>query len=348
MKAKRIRMGVSGLGRIGWKFHCKEISEHREFELAAVADPSAERRREAEAAYGCRAFPSYAHMISEAELDAVVVASPTHLHKAQAVAALRKGLHVLLEKPMALDLAEAQVVVRAARRAKRVLTVYQPHRLRAYFQQLLRILRSGKLGTIYHVRLAMFDFERRDDWQSLRKYGGGILNNYGAHALDQILALLGHDVRRVFCNRRIVATLGDAEDVVKVVCETRDGAVGEVDINQASPVSPFGIVVHGSRGVLTSDRKAFTVRRIPARGLKPKKLNKSLAAANRQYPSDDVRFLEEIIPVDEKYKIDVYKDFARAVRTGAAPYIRPEETLAVMSLIEACRKDSPRIFEARL
>jgi predicted dehydrogenase len=65
---------------------------------------------------------------------------------------------------------------------------------------------------VYHVRRALFNFARRDDWQSLRRYGGGMLNNYGAHAIDQVLQLIGYDIRRVFCNLRLVASLGDADE----------------------------------------------------------------------------------------------------------------------------------------
>jgi len=340
---KRIRIGVAGLGRIGWHFHCRQIVESRDFDLAAVADPEAERRREAEAACGCASFSSVERMLDGAELDAAVIATPTHLHKPHALAALRKGLHVYLEKPMAMDLAEARAIVRAAARARRALSVYQPHRAGEYFQHILRIVRSGRIGRVYHVRIGAFRYVRRDDWQSLRKYGGGMLNNYGAHALDQALFMTGYDVRQVFCNLRRVAALGDSEDVVKVVYETRRGMVGEVEINQACVTNPFEFEVYGTRGVIEKLGRDLKVSSFSPRSLKPKRLRRALAGADRKYPKDDVKTREWTIPVNPRYRIDVYKDLASAIRRGTPLLVDPKETLEVMKLMDRCRKASGRI-----
>ena len=129
MTNKRLRIGVAGLGRIGWKFHCARLGTHPDFMLAAVADTDPERLAEAESTYGCQGFASFEEMLAQAGLDAVVIATPTHLHESMSLAAFARGAHVLLEKPMALDYAQAERIVREAERTGRLLTVYQPHRL---------------------------------------------------------------------------------------------------------------------------------------------------------------------------------------------------------------------------
>ncbi len=346
--SRMLRIGVAGLGRIGWGFHCKAIGPHKDWQLVAVADPAAERCAEAQQTYGCRAFRRFQEMLEQADLDAVTIATPTHLHKGHVLAAARRGLHIMLEKPMAANLADARAIVRAAKHAGCILTVYQPHRAAAYFRHLQRIIASGRIGQVYHVRRGSFRFVRRDDWQSLRKFGGGMLNNYGAHALDQMLALTGYDVRKVFCDLRRVASLGDAEDVVKVVYQTRSGTIGEVDINQATPHGPYDIEVYGTRGVITKHKDEYTVRWLPRGELKAKRLDARLASAGRKYPTDDVEFRQEVIRVDPKYQVDVYKDFARAIRTGGAPFVPAEQTLEVMRIMEWCRRDSKRITQTPL
>ncbi|NQT93378.1 MAG: Gfo/Idh/MocA family oxidoreductase, partial [Lentisphaerae bacterium] len=340
---KKIKIAVAGLGRIGWHFHCKVIAESRDFELVAVADPDAERRAEAEGIYGCASSADYDAMLDAGGLDAVVVATPTHFHKAHSLAALRKGMHVYLEKPMAMDLAEARAIARAAKKAGRVLSVYQPHRAHACLQHVLRIIRSGKIGEVYHVRRGMFNFARRNDWQSLRKFGGGMLNNYGAHCLDQVLFITGYDVKRITCNLRRVASMGDAEDVVKIFYETRGGVVGEVDINQACVLRPYEFEVLGTRGGIVVSNQEITVRWFSPRGLKAKELDPSLASANRRYPSDSIEVKEETVPVNPRYGVDVYKDLARAIRTGATPLVDPAETLQVMKVMQRCREDAGKI-----
>ncbi|HRU07330.1 MAG TPA: Gfo/Idh/MocA family oxidoreductase, partial [Candidatus Brocadiia bacterium] len=94
---RRIRMGVAGLGRIGWGFHCQQIAASKDFALAAVADPEAARREEAVKTFGCKAFESFEAMLAGGALDAVVVATPTHLHKPHALAAFKRGLHAVVE-----------------------------------------------------------------------------------------------------------------------------------------------------------------------------------------------------------------------------------------------------------
>jgi predicted dehydrogenase len=342
-----IRIAVAGLGRIGWDFHCAEIARHREFVLAAVADPDTERRRQAEATYSCRAFESYDRMIEDTPLDAVVIATPTHLHRPMAVAAFRKGLHVFLEKPMAPDVAEARQILSAARKARRVLTVYQPRRADPVFQRLLKIVKSGRIGQPYHVRVGCFRYVRRDDWQSLMKYGGGMLNNYGAHFLDQLLCLTGQHVKRMFCQLRRVATLGDADDAVKVVYETIDGVTAELDINMGSLIDPFEMEVYGTRGAITCRKQMLTVRCLPKGRLPAKRIQRGLASEGRKYPADQLAIREEQIRADPGDAVDVYRDLARAIRSGKRPFVTPEETVFLMELIHRCRQDAGPIIENR-
>lgn len=347
MKRRKIRIAVAGLGRIGWDFHALGLAKHPRFSLVAVADTEEARRREAEDQLGCASHAGFDDMIGSADLEAVVIATPSHLHREMAVAALKRGLHVLLEKPMAPDYRDSRAIARAARQARRVLTVYQPVRLASSFQHLLRIVRSGRIGRVVWAQRGMWNYVRRDDWQSLRRYGGGMLNNYGAHGVDQLLQIVGYDVRRVFCTMQLVASLGDAEDVVKVIIQTRGGAVGQLDVNQASAVQPYELVVWGTRGTVAYENGRFRVRWCEPRNLPPKKLDRHLASAGRRYPHDEIPWEEETIAVDEGCGIDVFTDFADAIRKGTPPAVLPEEPLAVMRVLERCREGAGSIRRMR-
>ena len=349
MPRERIRIGVAGLGRIGWEFHCRQIATHPEFELAAVQDVKPERRREAEQTYGAQTFRDFTVMLDTAHLDVAVVATPTHYHKPMSIEALRKGCHVFLEKPMAANAADAGAIVRAAKRYSRIVTVYQPLRASAYFQHLRKILASGIIGDVYHIRVGGYRYARRNDWQAMRRFGGGMLNNYGAHSLDQLLQLIGYDVKRVFANLRVAASLGDADDVVKVIIETRSGVIGELDINQASTINPYVLQVWGTRGALTmgENRDRFVITYFKSSDLPTKSLNTALASVGRKYPTDDIAFREETVPVDQSLAVDVYADLATAIRRSRAPFVKAEEPLAVMRLIDRCRESSGRVIKMK-
>jgi predicted dehydrogenase len=323
--------------------HCASLSKHKDFELVAIADPMEERRREAASVYGCRTHASHRDMLDAGGLDVVFVASPTHLHKSNAIEALRAGLHVFLEKPMALNATEARAIIREAEKAKRVLTVCQPHRAMAYFQHALSIIRSGRLGTVYHIKRADFRFVRRNDWQAMLKYGGGMLNNYGAHFLDQLLTITGSDIQHLYCHLRRVASLGDSDDVVNVIYDTRNGMVGELEINEATLIAPYDMVVYGTHGVLQKEGNRFRIRYFSPKALPRKKLDTDLASSGRLYPNDSITPKEEVVDIDGKYAVDYYADFSHAIRTGAQPMAKPRETLAVMLVLAQCRKASGRI-----
>ncbi len=343
MDSQRVRIGVVGLGRIGWSFHCKSLAKREDFVLVAVADTDAERRREAEESMGCRAYAESDRMVASEGLDAVVIATPTHLHESMVMKAFDAGLHVLLEKPMAPTYEEAARMVETAERTGRVFTVYQPHRHHAYFQHLRAILATGKIGEVYWVQRGAFSYARRNDWQSLREFGGGMLNNYGAHYLDQVLQLIGYDIRRVFCNLQLVASLGDADDVVKIVVETERGAIGECTINQASVAKPYEFIIWGKHGTLSYTDNTFHIVSFDPESLPDKQLNKSLTSADRKYPHDKPELTRETIPVDPAFQVDVFADFASAIRKDTPPAVPPRQTLALMELLRRCRENSAGI-----
>ncbi len=345
---KPIRIGVAGLGRIGWQFHCAAIAKHPEFQLVAVADTDAARGREATEKYGCTAYATFDAMLDAAGLDAVAIATPTHLHRAMSVAALKRGLHVYLEKPMAPTLKDAQAIADAAKRAKRIVSVYQPHRAAAYYQTLRKLVADGRIGRMVQVRRGHFSYVRRDDWQGLRKFGGGMLNNYGAHFLDQVLNLTGSRLRRLFCQLCCVATLGDADDVVKIVYETRDRVLADLEINCATASAPYEFEVLGTYGTITMQKGVFTVRWFDPAALPQKALKDDLAAANRAYPWEQIPFQEAKVETDQALQVDVYADLARAIRTGGQPFVPVEETLAVMRIMAQCRASvGPRPVDQR-
>lgn len=347
MGKRKLHIGVVGLGRAGWHLHCLPLSRHTDFRLVAVADAEEERRIEGGKAFNCASFNSLAQMLGAVQLDAVVIATPTHLHKEMAQLAFRRGLHVVLEKPMAVDVGEARAIIRSAKRYRRVLSVFFQYRAEAWFQHLLKIVESGNIGDIYQVRLGRFNYVRRADWQCLREYGGGILGNLGSHYIDILFQLIGYDIKRVFCHTGRVAALGDAEDVTKVIIETRRGVIGEADLNFASAINPYELEVYGTRGALTLNKGKFKLRYFNPDDLPPMELDTSLTAADREYPEDKINFHEEIIPVEKRLQIDFFAEFALAVRTGVELFVKKKEALAVMRMVEECRRDAGRIVEHR-
>jgi predicted dehydrogenase len=331
---------VVGLGRIGFGFHAPAIARNPGFRLAGVADPLPERRAEAAAEWGVPSFASLEAMLETVRADVVVIASPTEFHAVQVLAAYAHGAHVLCDKPVARTVAELDLMLAAAVAAGRRFLAYQPYRLKPEVRALKAIIDRGLLGPIHLIRRARCNYERRSDWQALRAHGGGMLNNYGSHCLDELLVLTGAEaIRTVYCQTRCVATAGDAEDVVKAVLVTAGGCVLDLDISQASALPGPAWQVCGSRGGALWDEAArcWRIRYFRPEDLPPLTLQSGLAAAGRLYQTERLPWREETFSADQYPEPDYYDAAWRHFANGEDPPVTPAESRLLVGLIERCR-----------
>ena len=341
-----MKTALIGLGRIGWQYHLPQIVKHEGFELAAVVDTNPERLREAEVAYGVRGYADAAEMLAKEAPELVVVASPTVFHRQHAMDALRAGAHVFLDKPMACSLSEAREIVDRARACNRKLMVYKPHRATAEALAARQVLDSGLLGRVYMIRRASNGYNRRADWQAFEKNGGGMLSNYGAHYIDQLLYLTGGVPEEVRCWRMREVSLGDADDVVKVIIRTANGPLLDVDISQAAALSAEPWLLLGTLGAAklekTDEGARFLVRYLKPDELPPLEADGCLLAKGRRYDQDGtLPWRSERFPVRPDMAVDFYDRCRAYFIEGGAPFVPVEETLRVMEILEECRTGAP-------
>jgi predicted dehydrogenase len=190
-----LRVGVIGIGWAGQQ-HLAAYHALANVEIIAIAGMEADLLTSLAARYGVRMlFQRWEELIELANLDAVSIAVPTYLHAPIAIAALKRGLHVLTEKPLARNSVEGQQMVDAARDAGRVLDVVFNHRLRGDVQMLGNIIRRGEIGRPYYAKASWMrrrGIPQGGSWFTNQKMsGGGPLVDIGVHVLDYSLFLLG-------------------------------------------------------------------------------------------------------------------------------------------------------------
>src|SRR4051794_31602157 len=251
MPQEPIRVGIAGLGRSGWAIHAHLLAPLTdEYQIVAVNDEDASRRAEAIERFDCQAYPTYDELIADPAVELVVVALPSFLHGSASLAALKANKHVICEKPMAVTLDEADTMVAAGKASNRVFTIFQIRRYNPDFVKVSEIIASGILGRIVQINIAESKFTRRWDWQTLQKYGGGSLNNTGAHFLDEALQLFGPATPTVFCVLDRTLTLGDADDHVKLVMKAADAPTIDIEVSSCDPFPPQTWHIFGTRGGL--------------------------------------------------------------------------------------------------
>jgi len=189
-----LRVGVIGLGWAGQQ-HMDAYAELDGVELVAIAGKEEDLRRDLAKQYSVeRHFGDWTDLLTGAELDAVSVAVPTFLHAPITVAALDAGLHVLCEKPIARDGAEAATMVDAAKRSGKVLEIAFNHRRRGDIEAIRAAVDAGTIGTPYHARatwLRRSGIPSLGSWFTNREMaGGGPLIDLGVHVLDYALHLM--------------------------------------------------------------------------------------------------------------------------------------------------------------
>lgn len=195
-----LRLAVVGTGIIGVR-HLEVINQSQECTLCAICDVNEENVKELAAKYNVPYFIDYKEILKEIQVDAVILNLPHFLHCEATEYFLDQGVHVLVEKPMANTVEECDRMIAAAKRNQKVLAVGHSRRFAPAIRRIKEIYESGELG-----KLCMFQETRtqnyfkadRPRWFLDKKMsGGGITMNYGAHALDSLFYVTGHQEARV-------------------------------------------------------------------------------------------------------------------------------------------------------
>lgn len=202
--AKKLRMGVVGTGM--GRYHMEGFARQEDVELVAICDLNVPEAKQFAEKYGVsNVFADYREMFAMPELDAVSIAVPNCLHAPMTIDALRKGKHVLIEKPMALNPNEARAMVAAAKKAGKRLMVEQAMRFSPEAQMLRAYTERGEFGDLYYARSTWI---RRKGWPRLNfepggsmgrgewfirkdEAGFGALGDIGVHLIDLAWYLMG-------------------------------------------------------------------------------------------------------------------------------------------------------------
>ena len=176
--------------------HIASFQRHPAARVVALVETSGKRGREVADRFRiAEVYTDYRAVLARADIDVVSIALPNFLHAPVALAALRAGKHVMLDKPMTTNARDAARLVAEAKRRRRLLMVGQNQRFTPAVQTLKRLVDRGVLGEVYHAKAAWLrraGIPRIGSWFTQRKFsGGGCVYDIGVHALDQTLFLMG-------------------------------------------------------------------------------------------------------------------------------------------------------------
>ena len=342
-KDKVINVGVIGLGKSGWGIHIRMLRKVSDkYRIVAVSDPDKKRQKEAADEFNCHTYSRVDDLIKDPDVELVIVATPSHLHADCSIKALKAGKHVACEKPMATNLTDADRMLRTAKKTGMVLAPFQNKRYDPDFIQIRKIIDSGKLGRIVMIKQTWHGFGRRWDWQTLKKFGGGTLNNTAPHAIDQLLQLFGEKEPEISCHLERTLTLGDAEDHVKIILRAKGQPMIDLELTSACAYPQEHWLVMGTQGTLAGNAKELRWKYFD-----PKKLLKRKAETkptpDRSYNSEDIPWKEQTWKAARATSRDpdFYNDVYKTIRKGKSLYVTPESVRRQIAVIQKCHKMCP-------
>lgn len=199
---KILHAALCSYGMSGLVFHGPLLREHPGFKISKILERSKNLSKGKHP--GARIARHYDEILLDPDIDLVVVNTPDHLHFEMAMAAIRAGKHVVVEKPFTLKASDASQLIREAEKMGIVLTVFQNRRWDGDFLTIREILEKGLLGRMVDFE-SHFDRYRtaiQDSWKD-QSTGTGTLYNLGSHLVDQALVLFGRP-DRLFCDSRLL------------------------------------------------------------------------------------------------------------------------------------------------
>jgi len=262
--ASEIRVGMIGMGGM-MHSHSDNLGKIPEVRIVAISDPDPAHRANHKKRWPHIApaaeYAEYRAMLKAERLDAVVIASPHTVHFEQIMASLDKGLHVLVEKPMACRIVHAVKIVRKVRKSGLVLTIGYHRHTAGTYRYIRRAIAAGQIGKVQAVACFQTQEWKRGTTGSWRQdpalSGGGQLNDSGSHLVDVMLWMTGLEAQTVSAQIDNCGTPVDINSAISV--RFTSGAVGTLAVIGDAPSWWEDISIVGDRGAFhLRDRLGLT------------------------------------------------------------------------------------------
>jgi predicted dehydrogenase len=321
---KTVKLAVIGCGHLG-RIHARLLENVEGAQLIAVADPSPESRRLASAETKVPAVADYRELIGQ--IDAAIVATPASLHHAIGMDLMRHGVHLLIEKPLAVNTAQAEELVWAANWHGAVLQVGHIEQFNPALARVRPLMQDPRL--IEAARAGGYTFRSTDI---------GVVLDLMIHDLDIALSIARSPVRNVTATG--LSVMGEHEDVAQARIEFASGCVANLSASRVSYRARREMQIWSEHGQVEID---FATRRTiavePADALLDFDFHeRDLTAGERQHLQKAL--FEELLPAREQEApaqnalVEEQRNFVESIVTGREPRVTGKQGLAAIAVAE--------------
>lgn len=261
-----------------------------------------------------KTFASYEEVLVDKQVDLVVLATPHDTHAPMAIAALEAGKHVVTEKVMCPNVAEADAIIAAAKKAGKMLSVFQNRRWDSDYVTVKYVIEQRILGEVFQIASCVDGYGQPGGWRAHKKHGGGMLYDWGAHLTDQMVQLTKSDPDTVFAQIETRVWNVDVDTFAKVIVRFKNGLVGEIEVGCVSWIPRPRWHMRGEKGalLLKSWHDQFRLR-TEVNGIKTEMRFDKLSSSWQEY----------------------YRNISAVLNEGAEVAVKPEGVRKAIQIIEA-------------
>ncbi len=325
-----VGLGVLGVGRMG-QFHCQLIRDTPGLRLIAASSGAPELTETAASRYAIPTYNDHNELLGNPEVQWVVISTTTDKHREWALKAINAKKNLIVEKPVALSVEDAEEIFSAAARAGVGVTVYQSRRWDEDFKLVCKVFEEELLGEIYRLESRYTDFNagwgawgaqgEANPWRLKSEYGGGLLNDWGPHLFDQLLLLVDSEVTGVYGKtyKKIWSTEVEDHFWAEVIFENGLSALIEAANNYRIPQPRWCVV--GTEGTLSVE------------GGDPSEWNTAIMRKSSGGSLEETK----IDITQPELSTGFYEAFEAALRYSAELPVMPDQVLRVMRMIEAVK-----------
>jgi UDP-N-acetyl-2-amino-2-deoxyglucuronate dehydrogenase len=343
---KPVRTALIGCGKVG-ALHATALTSLAESTLVAVCDSDPTRSERFAGQFQARGFQDVSRMLREASPEAVFICTPHPLHAESAVLAAAAAVHVMVEKPMAANLADCDAMLRAAATSGVTLSVMSQRRFYEPVQRMKAAIDAGKIGQPILGLFLMFSWRdeayyQSDPWRGKwSTEGGGVLVNQSPHQLDLLRWFMG-DIEEISgrwgnLNHPYI----EVDDTAVAMLKFRNGALGSIVTSLSQKPGLFTKVhVHGSNGAtvgVETDRGATFIAGVSKLAEAPTNDLWTIPGEEQllaEFQAADREHFETIDPVTHYHAVQI-RDFLQAIRAGRRPLVTGEDGRAVVEMFTA-------------
>jgi UDP-N-acetyl-2-amino-2-deoxyglucuronate dehydrogenase len=329
-----LRYAIIGCGGVIAPTHIQALTQLPDAQIVAMSDLDEARGAPRAAEVGSKFYVDYKTMLAETRPDVAVICVPHPFHAPIAVDCFAAGTHVLVEKPIAVEIAAADQMIEAAEQAQKLLVTSFQYRYRPEAQKARQLIDNGELGEIQRVHCVEpwyrpAAYYASAGWRGTwRGEGGGVLMNQGPHGLD-LLCYLAGSPSRVWGWTRTRAHAITVEDTAQAMLEFPNGAPGYIYFSTVEAGSPRTLQIIGDKAAIEIQGPKLTIQRFSESLSSFRQSSTNMFSA----PSSETETFD--FSQEGTGHLAVYEDLQNAIRTGGQPLAHGREASKSLELANA-------------